>query len=86
MYDITPEKLEEEKTQLRQKDSIDLVESIRNSIEILISLKMDEEQMQNTNKSMSSIKMHMEGREGKGGTGSINTKLILDKDECRGYS
>ena len=43
MYDITPDKLEEEKTQLRQKDIIDLVESIRNSIEILISLKMDEE-------------------------------------------
>lgn len=35
---------------------------------------------------MSSIKIHMEGREGKSGTGGINTKLILDRDECRGYS
>lgn len=86
MYDITSEKLEEEKVQLRLKDSLDLVESIRNSIEILISLKMDEEQMQNTNKSISSIKLHLEGREGKGGLGGINTKLNLDKDECRGYS
>lgn len=86
MYEITAEKLEEEKLQLRLKDSLDLVESIRSSIEILISLKMDEEQMQNTNKSISSIKIHMEGRDGKGGTGGINTKLHLDKDECRGYS
>ena len=82
MYDITSEKLEEEKAELKRKDSLDLVESIRKAIEILISLKMEDEQMLNgaENKSISSIQMNL-GRE-------INHKLLMiDKEEDgRGYT
>ena len=93
MYDITTEKLDEEKASMRRQDSLELIECIRKSIELLISLKMDEDQTNgNQNKSMSSIKMHMlaggREREGKGELNgiSLSSKLMLDKDDGRGYT
>jgi hypothetical protein len=43
MYDITTEKLEEEKATMHRQDSLELIECIRKSIELLISLKMDDD-------------------------------------------
>jgi len=43
MNDITAEKLEEEKTILKGLDVMQIIESIRKSIEVLIALKMDDD-------------------------------------------
>jgi hypothetical protein len=43
MYDITTEQLDDEKALMRRQDSLELIECIKKSIELLISLKMDED-------------------------------------------
>jgi len=57
MQDMTSEKLDKERDSLYQQDSLQLIECIRKSIEMLISMKVDEENMLVSNRSLSSIKM-----------------------------
>jgi hypothetical protein len=40
---LTTDKLESERKDLLKTDSLDLIETIKNSIEILLNLKLDEE-------------------------------------------
>ena len=43
MHELTPEKLDREKAELRKQDSTELIDCIKESIEALISMKMDED-------------------------------------------
>lgn len=58
MIDIQSEDLDHEKQQLQKVECVDLIEYIKSSVEVLVSLKMEEETNQNFlhQKSMSSIK------------------------------
>ena len=86
MYEITPEKLEDEKEMLSKQDSLEIIEYIEQSIELLISLKMEDEDdhknfglSKSQGKGLSSIKGNPELELLK------SSKLTLDKED-NGYS
>jgi hypothetical protein len=43
IYDITSEKLEKEKEQMRDLESLEILEQIKSSVEALVALKSDNE-------------------------------------------
>ena len=43
MIEISSNKLEAERDDLQKLDSLDLIEYIKSSVEVLVSLKMDED-------------------------------------------
>jgi len=44
MVEISSNKLEVERDELQHLDSLDLIEYIKSSVEVLVSLKMEEDQ------------------------------------------